>query len=223
MPLASASVREGGGRAGAAAAPGSPLCRGREPAGVGFEGGSAMSSWKLPRWRPGPRGRPRRPPSPRLRPRGRLAPTPGPPAPPPRPSRLDGARDHVAAVGVLVQVGRQVVAGTPQLRVRVLVVEPAVAGAVADHLLGACECGHGQRQHEERAEDQQMSKNSNHSPRSPPESYIVPGPEVADVCDPCHKAKFGVPPRDAILPPVPVPTGSRSSRRQRNAAAFPRI
>ena len=70
---------------------------------------------------------------------------------------LDGGGDHVAAVGVLVEVGREVVPRPAQLGVRVVAVELAVLGAVADHLVGARESGRGQREHGERAEEHQMS------------------------------------------------------------------
>src|SRR3954451_20488669 len=47
----------------------------------------------------------------------------------------DRRSDHVAAVAVLVEVGRELLLGLDQVRVRVLLVELPVLGAVLDHAL----------------------------------------------------------------------------------------
>ena len=87
---------------------------------------------------------------------------------------LDGVADDLAAVGVLLEVRRDVVAGAPEVGVRVFAVEVAVASAVAHHLIGASEGRGGQRQPRQRSKNQQVSYYSVQSSGSPPESNIVP-------------------------------------------------
>ena len=104
--------RAGSARAGAAAAPRCAARQVEEAAAVRLEaraadvhrrGRSPFAAWRSPRGRPGPRVRPpprRRGPCRRPRAARALAPVG---------AALDGGGDHVAAVGVLVEVGREVV------------------------------------------------------------------------------------------------------------------
>ena len=145
----------------------------------------------------------------------------GRPAAPVRPA-LDCGGDHVAAVGVLVGVRRKVVAGPPQLGVRVVVVELPVVDAVAHDLVGARERGRRQRKQGKRARDEEMSGYSIHQERprgSPPEQNIVPGSGALNVCDPCHKAKLRrCRPASRSCRRSRFPTATRSSVRSPTAA-----
>src|SRR5215207_822956 len=91
-------------------------------------------------------------------------------AAPVRPT-LDGRGDHVAAVRVLVGVGREVVLRLAQLLVRVLAVELAVPDAVAQNLVGAGGSGRGHGEEGEYAEDNQISYGSVHV-RIPPADVV---------------------------------------------------